>query len=129
VKTGTILKIVTVEDSLLVAERVQSMLSDIENIEFLGNARNVSSALQLIRKKQPNVVILDVHLGDDVPNVNGMNLLEAIRRKYPDMKIIMLTNLSGPQYRNTCISLGADFFFDKSNDFDRVVEALKDIQL
>jgi DNA-binding NarL/FixJ family response regulator len=128
-KISTVLKVVTVEDSLLVAERVQAMLSDIANVRFMGNARSVPDALKLISTKKPDVVILDIHLGEDYPNGNGLHLLITLRRKYRRMKLIMLTNLTDPQYRSTCISLGADYFFDKSNDFDKVPETLRNIQL
>lgn len=127
--TSTYLKVVTVENSLLVAERVQSMLNDLANVRFMGNARSVPEALRLISRKNPDVVILDIHLGEDHPNANGIHLLATLRRKYQRMKLIMLTNLTDPQYRSTCISLGADYFFDKSNDFDKVPEALRNMQL
>jgi DNA-binding NarL/FixJ family response regulator len=127
--TSTYLKVVTVENSLLVAERVQSMLNDLAHVRFMGNARSVPEALRLISRKTPDVVILDIHLGEDHHNANGIHLLVTLRRKYQRMKLIMLTNLADPQYRSTCMSLGADYFFDKSNDFDKVTETLRNIRL
>lgn len=128
-KTSATIKVVTVEDSLVVAERVQSMLVELANITFMGNARSVPEALELISSKNPDVVILDIHLGEQHPHGNGLHLLITLRRKYRRMKLMMLTNLTDPQYRRTCMSLGADYFFDKSNDFDKVSEVLKNIQL
>lgn len=127
--TPLILKIITVDDSPVVVERLQSMLSEINNVEFLGNARNIYTALHLIHEKKPNVVILDIHLEEDMPKANGLNLLITLRKKYPKMKILMFTNLTEPQYRNTCIAFGADYFFDKSNDFDKISETLNQILL
>jgi DNA-binding NarL/FixJ family response regulator len=124
----SILKIITVDDSPIVAERLKTMLADMGNVRYLGNATNISSALHLINQHRPNVVILDIHLEDDMPAANGMNLLISLRNKYPDMIIIMLTNLAEDQYRNTCIALGADYFFDKSNDFDRIPETIRENQ-
>lgn len=126
---ATIVKVVTVEDSLVVAERVQSMLVELANIRFLGNARSVPEALELISSKKPDVVILDIHLGEQHPDGNGLHLLITLRRQYRRMKLMMLTNLTDPQYRRKCMALGADYFFDKSNDFDKVSEVLKNIQL
>ncbi|MBT1697541.1 response regulator transcription factor [Fulvivirgaceae bacterium PWU4] len=126
---ATIVKVVTVEDSLVVAERVQSLLVELANIRFLGNARSVPEALELISSKKPDVVILDIHLGEQHPGGNGLHLLITLRRQYRRMKLMMLTNLTDPQYRRTCMTLGADYFFDKSNDFDKVSEVLKNIQL
>jgi DNA-binding NarL/FixJ family response regulator len=126
-ETGSILKIVTVDDSPIVAERLQSMLSEVENVEFLGNARNIASALALIDQARPDVVFLDIHLEEDMPHANGIDLLISLRKKYPVMKIMMLTNLTGFHYRNRCIAFGVDYFFDKSNDFDKIPGTLKEI--
>jgi DNA-binding NarL/FixJ family response regulator len=103
------------------------MLSEIDHVEFLGNARSASEALILIDEKKPNVVILDIHLGRNGIHGTGIHLLVVLRSQYPEMKIIMLTNLSDAAYRNTCIALGADHFFDKSNDFDRVSVLLQEM--
>lgn len=102
-------------------------MNDLDNVTFLGNAFNISSALYLIDQHTPDVVILDIHLKDDMPGRNGIDLLITLRKKYRDMKIMMLTNLTAPQYRKICIACGADYFFDKSNDFDRMQDALRDI--
>ena len=119
----------TVDDSPVIAERLQYMLSEIDSVEFLGNALNISAALHLIDQRGPNVVILDIHLKDDLLVANGVHLLIQLRRKYPEMKIIMLTNVSVPQYRSTCMAFGADYFFDKTNDFEKIPDTLKKIQL
>lgn len=123
------LKIITVDDSAVVADRLQFMLQEVDRVEVLGNATNISEALHLIHQQEPNVVILDIHLKEDMLVANGVHLLIQLRRKYPHMKIIMLTNLSGPQYRSTCMAFGADYFFDKTNDFEKIPEALNEIQL
>ncbi len=123
------LKIMTVDDSVIVAERLALMLNEVEKVKFLGNATNIATALHLIGERVPHVVILDINLKDDMLVANGVHLLIQLRRKYPTMKIIMLTNLSGPQYRSTCMTLGADYFFDKTNDFEKIPETLKEIQV
>ena len=123
------LKIVTVDDSPIITQRLKSILTDMENIEFLGNANNAVTALNMINKQNPNVVILDIHLAEDLSQFNGIDLLIALRKRYPQMKIIMLTNLTDPQYRARCLAFGANYFFDKSNEFDRIPEALEQIAL
>lgn len=123
------LKIVTVDDSPIITQRIKSILGEMENIEFLGSANNAVSALNLIHRQIPNVVILDITLDENQSQFNGIDLLIALRKKYPQMKIIMLTNLSAPQYRTRCIAFGANYFFDKSNDFYKIPEALEEIAL
>lgn len=122
------LRILTVEDSVLVAERMELMFNDIEHLEFLGNARNTSEAKLMIGQNIPDVVFLDIHLKDDAPTANGITLLVELRAAYPKMKIIMLTNMTDTHYREMCLTCGADYFLDKSNDFDKVPEVLKNIR-
>lgn len=124
---SVVLKVITVDDSPIVSERLQSMLREMDQVEFMGNARNTSAALLIIDQHKPGAVILDIHLGEETPKVSGINLLIELKQKHQDMKIIMFTNLAVPQYRQACLALGADYFFDKSHDFEKIPEALKEI--
>jgi DNA-binding NarL/FixJ family response regulator len=126
-KSGLPLKIITVDDSPIIAQRLKSLLGDLDHVELLGNAENIKSALEFIEEEQPHVVFLDINLAHDRPR-NGIDLLNALRKTYPAMKIIMLTNLSDLKYREMCKTFGADYFFDKSEDFDRIPEALAAIK-
>jgi DNA-binding NarL/FixJ family response regulator len=100
-----------------------------EKIEFLGSANNAVAAMTLIQRQTPDVVILDINLDENIAQFNGIDLLIALRNRYPKMKIIMLTNLSAPQYRMRCIAFGANYFFDKSNDFYKLPDVLDEIAM
>lgn len=118
------LKIATVEDSPIVADRLQQMFSDLNCLDFVGNADCLEDALRLINEQRPAVVILDIHLKANAPHYSGIDLLAGLRTTYPQMVIIMLTNLASTQYRNRCMALGANYFFDKSNEFEKLPETL-----
>jgi DNA-binding NarL/FixJ family response regulator len=96
------------------------MLNESGSISEIGYADSFISALGLIEEQKPDAVILDLYLGDDAPDRNGMYLLATLREMYPDLIIIMLTNLPGPQYHHKCIALGANYFLDKTNDFEKI---------
>ncbi len=121
------LKVVIVDDSSVVTKRVLSILTEMRNIEFLGSAGTFLSALDLISRQAPDVVILDINLDEKMTHPNGIDLLIRLRHQYPGMKIIMFTNLSSPQYRARCLEFGANYFLDKSNDFYRIPETLEAI--
>ena len=120
----TALRVITVDDSKIIADRLRSMLLEIKNVELLGNAYNISAATYLIQQEKPHVVILDINFKHNSPGENGVNLLSSIKQKHPEIKVIMLTNLSGLFYQNMCLAIGADLFFDKSHDFDKIPEAI-----
>jgi DNA-binding NarL/FixJ family response regulator len=126
-KKCVVLKVVTVDDSPLIAQRLKVLLGDVTDIELQGNAEDIQSALKMIEEGKPHVVFVDINLSTDKPR-NGIDLLNVLRKTYPVLKIVMLTNLADPRYRDMCRSFGADYFLDKSADFDRIPETLKSIR-
>jgi len=68
-------------------------------------------------------VILDIQM----PGGSGFNvLIEAKKKKKPPM-VIMLTNYATDSYRNKAAKEGADYFFDKSTDYEELIRLLNDI--
>lgn len=120
-------KVITVEDSPVVVERMRVLLSDLPAIQFSGNAVSITEAEKLMAEQQADLAILDIHLKANAPHRSGIDLLSSLKRNYPDMVIIMLTNLSSAQYREKCLSLGASYFFDKSSDFDKMTDTIEAI--
>jgi YesN/AraC family two-component response regulator len=92
------------------------MLSELPEIEIVGRARDGQTAIHLINKQSPDVVVLDIRM----PKQNGMDVLQNIKRNGPVPLVIIFTNFPYPQYRKRCTQLGADFFFDKSTEFQEL---------
>jgi DNA-binding NarL/FixJ family response regulator len=110
------IRVLLVDDSVIVRERLTLLLSDLPHVEVVGEVDDAPQALELIRRRKPDVVILDIHL----PHGSGLELLPDIKREFPAMTVIMLTNYPYPQYRAKCLANGADFFFDKSTEFQKI---------
>jgi DNA-binding NarL/FixJ family response regulator len=125
--TSDLLKILIVEDSTSIASRLKGLLSDLTEHECVGVAGTVAKALQLISLNLPDVVILDIHLQDEMPGVTGIDLLRILKKDYPEIKVMMFTNYSEDQYRDRCEKLGASYFFDKSADFEKIPATLDEI--
>ncbi len=121
------LRVITVDDSELIADRLKCMLEEIESVSILGNATNIAGALVLIGESRPHVMILDINLKEDAPLGTGMSLISPLRKSYPHLYIIMLTNLSAEYYKTKCIELGADYFLDKTHDFEKIPSILAEI--
>ncbi|MCW5908833.1 MAG: response regulator [Chitinophagales bacterium] len=120
-----LLKILIVEDSASIAGRLKRMLNDLLTSECIEVAENLTSARQVLSMSVPDVVILDIHLQGEEPGVTGMDLLKIVRDKSKNTTVMMFTNYSDKQYRERCMQLGADYFFDKSTDFEKVPETIK----
>jgi DNA-binding NarL/FixJ family response regulator len=114
-------KFFIVDDSEVVVERVRALLSDIEGLEFIGQATNANDAVEAILKQKPDVVILDIRLIGE----NGMKVLERIKKEHSPPIVIMFTNYPYPQYREKCRKLGAEYFFDKVTEIESFVKVLR----
>lgn len=120
------MKVLIVDDSKIVCDGLQQMLTGIPGVEVVGQAYNARDAITAISKYEPDVVILDIRL----PGKSGIEVLKDIRDKKLPIRVIMLTNYPYPQYRKKCEELGADYFFDKVTEIDeipKVIEALAKI--
>lgn len=115
------------EDSEIIVSRLKQMFSSIGNVELAGEAKSVRTAFQLVSSEQPDVVVLDIQLQDAVPSMNGITLLAMVKLNFPHIKVIMLTNSSEEIYKNRCTALGVNYFFDKSNEFEKVPAAIIEI--
>ncbi|HZM85639.1 MAG TPA: response regulator transcription factor [Blastocatellia bacterium] len=116
------MKVLIVDDSKVVRDRLVSMLSELEDIEVVGQAVDAFSAIDAIPSLNPDVVILDIYMSG---SATGMYVLDRIRREPNPPIVIMLTNYSYEQYRKRLLDAGAAFFFDKSTEFERIPEVLK----
>ena len=123
----SIMKIVIVEDSPLIVDRLVQVVGSLAGIEISGVAKNVNTAFGLIQTCVPHAVILDIYLEDDAPAANGLTLLAVLTEGFPAIEVIMLTNLSGPQYKSKCMKMGAKYFLDKSDEFEKIPEVLMEI--
>jgi len=110
------MKVFIVDDSALVLERLTDLLKEIPDLHLVGKAGNVPEAIKSIRDVNPDAVILDLQM----PGGSGLDVLRAIRPDHPSLHILICTNYPYPKYREECLTAGADFFLDKSAEFERI---------
>lgn len=110
-----------VDDSELVRKRLVNMLSEIEGVTIVGQASNAAEAIEGIRNLHPRIVILDIQM----PGASGFKVLKAIRKEKLSTIVLMLTNHADPQYREKSMQLGADYFLDKTKDFDNLLNMFR----
>ena len=114
------MKVFLVEDSLMIRERLRSMIASIPSIELVGEAGNEIDAVRGICRSCPDVVVLDLTLEKG----NGMEVLRRAKEQALPGLVIVLTNYSYPQYLKKCMALGADYFLDKSREIEKLSELL-----
>ena len=69
---------------------------------------------------RPAVVVLDLEL----PGASGFDLLAQFKLRQPACVVIVLTTYAYPEFRENALRLGADYFFSKAMEFERVTEVL-----
>lgn len=117
------MKVFIADDAQVIRERMSALLSDIKGIEVIGEAQDGLEARDSILELKPDVVILDLRM----PWRNGLDVLRDIKESNPDIKVIILTNYPYPQYRRRCMEEGADYFFDKSSEFEKVFKVIEEL--
>jgi len=122
-QNGHVLKVLIVEDSPLISERLNQMLSEVDQVEIVGLAADGDEALRLFHEFRPAVVLLDV----EIPGRNGLEVLREVRKLVESCVVLMFTSYDLPDFRDACLRAGADFFLRKSTEFERVVEIVLEL--
>ena len=115
------MKILIVDDSDILRKHLSTILSDMENVNVIGESLDTDSAIKDIKKKKPDLVILDIC----IPGEGGIHVLKIAKEKYPGSKVIIFTDYPYPQYRTKCMEIGADYFFDKSTETEKLIDIIK----
>jgi len=121
------MKIFVVEDSAAVRERLVEMIRELTNIEVVGEAETYAGAVAGIRDALPDVAILDIKLADN--GGSGFDVLNAVRKELRAMRAIVMSNYVTPQHLKASADAGAEYFLDKTVDFERIpgiLEQMKD---
>lgn len=114
-----------VDDSRVIIERLREILNDTDNIGRILHAGNYREGSQVLEKIRPDVILLDINL----PDKSGIELLRHIQANHPDIKVIMISNSATEYYKRICAALGADHFFDKSNEFELIPDIISGINV
>jgi DNA-binding NarL/FixJ family response regulator len=117
------MKIFIADDSRVVVERLVGLLDDVPGARLVGQAGDVPAAVTGIQKMKPDAVILDLHM----PGGSGLDVLRAIRIDHPHLYVVICTNYPYPEYREECLTAGANLFLDKSAEFEKIPSILREL--
>lgn len=121
---GAPLRVLLVEDSPVIRESV------VELIEANGRARvayatdSELAAVNELKENSYDVVIVDLRLREG----SGFGVLRALQQQQSQTLTIVLTNYTSAAIRKRCAELGVKWFFDKSTEFEGIVDLISDPQ-
>ncbi len=114
--TPSKIKVLIVDDSPMIISRISELLEEVKGIDAIRSSTSYNEAVELLKTFKPDVALLDVNL----PGKSGIELLEYIKKYFPASLAIMVTNQATAFHRDECFKIGADYFIDKSKDFDDI---------
>jgi DNA-binding NarL/FixJ family response regulator len=110
------MRILLADDSVLILERLSEMLSLHKKIEIIGLCKTGTETLTALRNLKPDLAIVDLKM----PGLTGLQVLTEIRKEDKVLKFILLTLHTSDFYRNIANEAGANYFFSKLDDFEKV---------
>jgi len=116
------MKILIVDDSESLRHVMSEFILSVCKAPLLLEATSVAEGIRLSQTFPVDAVILDIRLPDGL----GFEVLRAIRQTGNETAVIVLTNFTSDQFREKALAEGADYFLDKSTDFEKAVEILKE---
>ncbi len=119
----TIIKLAITDDHKMVLKGIESMLKDTHEIEVVGTYENAEETIENLEKDMPDVLLLDINL----PDINGIDLCKQLVKKYPDLKILALTNFDDISFTKRMLKNGAHGYLLKNTDKLEILEALKTV--
>ena len=119
----TTMRIILADDSSLILERLQQMIGISKKAQIIGIYNNGTDTLQALKTLKPDVAIVDIKM----PGLTGLQVLNEIRKENKSIKFIILTFYSSDHYRNMAFRDGADYYFSKVDDFEKVFQAIEEI--
>lgn len=113
-----------VEDFPMLRTALVEMLQSIEGIEVVAACADGRTAIELVARARPDILLLDLHL----PEVGGMTVLEQVRARHPEVKIVVLSASEQPDRVLAAIAAGASGYLSKRARKEEMLEALRTVQ-
>jgi DNA-binding NarL/FixJ family response regulator len=118
------INLVITDDHPLVRTALKSMLEDYTGIQIIAEAGNGKELLEILKKNiKPDVVLLDI----EMPVMGGRETLDLVCKRFPEVKVIMVSMHNEMSYMAGFIAMGARAYVPKSADNETLVRAIRDV--
>lgn len=112
-------KVFIVDDHLMVIEGIRSILQQEKDIDWIGHATTAASCLSFLTTRQPDIILMDIHL----PDMNGIDLCKEVREKYPGIFVIGLSTFNQHSFIQKMIDQGASGYVLKNATRQELMDA------
>ena len=115
------IRVLLADDQSILADGIKSVLSSCEDIEVVGIASDGFEALDLLEKCLPDVILMDIRM----PNMNGVIATQEVKRRHPEVKVLILTTFDDSDYILNAINNGASGYLLKDTSSAALIDAIK----
>lgn len=115
------IRVLLIEDHVIVRQGMQSLLSGAQGIRVVAEATTGKEGLALAKEKNPDVVVLDFKL----PDSNGLEIARKLLRHSPDLKILIVTAMHNDMLPERLFRLGISGYLSKDNNWKQLEHAIR----
>ena len=115
------MKILLCDDQAVIRDGMEMLLQLEKDFQVVGSAQDGSEAVELAAKKQPDIILMDLKM----PGMNGIEATREIRKKFPHIKILVLTTYDDDEWVFDAIRAGASGYLLKDTPRQKIVEAIR----
>ncbi len=115
------IRVLLADDQSILADGIKSVLSSCSDLEVVGIASDGFEALKMVDSCDPDVVLMDIRM----PNMNGVIATQEIKRRRPDVKVLILTTFDDSDYILNAINNGASGYLLKDTSSAALIDAIK----
>jgi DNA-binding NarL/FixJ family response regulator len=116
-----VISVLVADDHGIVREGLRRLLESEADLDVCGEASDGREVLEQVELHRPNVVVLDITM----PRLGGLETLERLRAKHPEVKVVLLSVHSDPPFIQSAIALGADGYVLKDGRAAEVTTAIR----
>jgi DNA-binding NarL/FixJ family response regulator len=115
------IKVLIADDHAIVREGLKQILADTNDIVVAGDAQNAQEAVQLVRKTEAHVLLLDISM----PDRSGLEVLKQVKKETPNIAVLMLSMHREDQYALRSLKAGASGYLNKQSAPAELVNAIR----
>ena len=117
------INIVITDDHSMIREGLKQLLELDENFRVIGQAGDGKECLRLLKKELPDVLLLDINM----PNMNGIEVLEHLKKEYSGVKVLILTIHNEVEYLLKAVDIGCNGYVLKDSNFAMLKKAIHSV--
>jgi DNA-binding NarL/FixJ family response regulator len=121
---GTKIKVVICEDQPQILKNQLKILQESQEIEVIGTALSGEAVLELLEKKQPDVLLQDLGL----PRMTGIEVTRAVKRRWPAIEVLIFTIFDEEEKVIEAVKAGASGYLLKGATSEKIIESIREVK-